>query len=84
MNLYFPTRESYLLEQRKLNRMGVKELEDLLGYLYERRYVDQDISYESYYRLTSHVYVQKTRKDQSLIFHLKNFLGIVVGLIIIS
>lgn len=75
MNLVLRTKEEYDTEIQKLNKMSKKELEDLLGMLYQKRYVDQDISYESYYRITSHVYVQKTRSGQSLIFHLKTFLG---------
>lgn len=75
MKLTFPTREEWYQERSRLLGMKSKDLEKLLGQLYEKRYVEQDINYESYYRLVSHVYIQKTREGQSLIFHLKNFLG---------
>ena len=75
MNLVLKTKEEYDTEMEKLSRLTNKELEELLGMLYQKRYVDQDISYESYYRITSHVYRQKVRTGQSLIFHLKNFIG---------
>lgn len=84
MNLNLKTKKDYETEIKKLGRMSKAELEKLLGELYQKRYIDQDINYESYYRITSHVYVQKTRTGSSLIFHLKKFLGIVVGVIISS
>jgi hypothetical protein len=75
MYIHFGSREDYLLEREKVSRLGTDRLEKLLGELYEKRYVEQDINYESYYRLVSSVYVHRTRDNRALKFHLQNFLG---------
>jgi len=72
------TREEYLKRRKELARLSVEKLEALLGKLYDKRYVDQDISYESEHRLASSVYRQKVKKGDSLIFHMKNFILSVV------
>ena len=71
----FRTREDYLTERLKLQLLDIEELETLLKELYHKRYVEQDIDYETIYRLASSVYVHKTREDRPLVFHMKNFLG---------
>jgi hypothetical protein len=75
MQLQFRTREDYLTERLKIQVLDTVELEILLSQLFEKRYVDQDINYESIYRLVSSVYVHRTRQNRPLIFHAKNFLG---------
>jgi hypothetical protein len=72
------SREEYLKRRKELGRLSVEKLEALLGKLYDKRYVDQDIGYESEYRLASSVYRQKVKKGGSLIFHMKNFILSVV------
>ena len=62
-------------ERSRLTRMSLDLLQKLLGELYEKRYIEQDINYESYYRLASSVYLQRSRGVTSYKFHLKNFLG---------
>lgn len=75
MHIHFGTREEYIVKRKELTRLNPRQLEKLLGELYEKRYVEQDINYESYYRLASSVYVTKTRNNKALTFHLHNFLG---------
>lgn len=75
MYIHFGTREEYLIKRREVSKLKIAELEKLLGDLYEKRYVEQDVNYESYYRLASSVYVHKTRDNKALTFHLHNFLG---------
>ena len=82
--MFLDNRNVYLEERKKLLKMRKKELEVLLEDLYKRRFEEHDIQLDVYYRLVSQVYNSKTRKGNSLIFHLKNFVGIVVGLIITS
>jgi len=74
MNLIFKTREEYLTERIKLADRSNEELEELLKELYQKRYIEQDINYESYYRLTSSVYHQRTLNNRLLTFHMKNLL----------
>ena len=75
MYIHFGTREDYLKKRREVARLSSGQLEKLLGELYEKRYIEQDINYESYYRLVSSVYVHRTRDNKALTFHLQNFLG---------
>jgi len=75
MQLIFRTRESYLAERLNLQMLDTEELQTLLKDLYHKRYVDQDINYESAYRLASSVYVHRTRENYPLVFHMKNFIG---------
>ena len=67
------TREVYMEQRRKLNRLPLKELEDMLKVLSYMRYDLNDISVENEHRLASSVYLQRTRTGDSLIFHLKNY-----------
>lgn len=81
-------REEYLKERKELSRLSVAQLEKLLEELGRRRFDENDISVESEFRMASSVYLQKVRKGDSLIFHLRNFLGalffsIIVGIFII-
>lgn len=75
MYIHFGTREDYIVKRKELTKLNPRQLEKLLGELYEKRYIEQDINYESYYRLASSVYVHKTRDNKALTFHLQNFLG---------
>lgn len=81
-------REEYLKERQRLNRLTVSQLEKLLEDLGKKRFDENDISVESEFRITSSVYLQKVRKGDSLIFHLRNFIGalffsIIFGIFII-
>jgi len=66
---------TYLRERRKLFRLKTGELEGLLEKLYQRRFVEYDITVDAYYRIVSQIYNTRTRTGSSLIYHLKNFLG---------
>ena len=74
----------YLEERNKLLRLSTQKLETMLGELHTRRFDNNDISIDAYYRMVSHVYYVKVGTGKSLIFHMQKFLGIVVGLIISS
>lgn len=74
----------YLQERGKLIRLSTARLEEMLRDLYDRRFNQQDISVDAYYRLVSHVYNTRVRSGGSLVYHLKNFLGAVVSLIFVS
>lgn len=82
--MFLDSRNVYLEERKRLLKMRKKELEVLLGDLYKRRFEEHDVQIDAYYRLVSHVYNSKTRKGNSLIFHLKNFIGIVANMVITS
>lgn len=73
----------YLQEQNRLIRLGTTKLEALLEELHDRRYNRYDISVDAHYRLVSHVYNARVRSGSSLIYHLKNFLGIVACLMFV-
>ena len=79
MNL--DNRENYQREMRLLNRLSLDKLKSFVGELHKTRFEDNDIEVDAYYRLASHVLIQRKENRQSLIFHLKN---LVVGLIFIS
>lgn len=81
MNLDRPDEREVLIA--RLVRKSDNELEALLADLYKRRYIDYEIEIDEEYRVTSHVYLSRNRTGNSLIFHLKKFLGI-VGYLIIS
>ena len=70
----FNTREDYHDQRRRLAKLSTTALETLLGELYQKRYYDQDISFESYYRLASSVYTQRKMDSKQLIFHMKKFI----------
>ena len=76
-------KEEYLRERVRLNRLSLSQLENRLADLGKRRYEENDITVENDFRLTSSVYVQKTRKGGSLIFHLKSYLGLLLVWIIV-
>lgn len=73
MKLIFESKEEYLLERTKLSDLKSEDLEKLLGQLYQKRYVEQDVDYESYYRLVSSVYTQRKMDSRKLLFHMKKF-----------
>ena len=67
------TKEDYIEQRKKLNRLPLPKLERMLKVLSYLRYDLNNIDVESEHRLASSVYLQRTRKDNSLIYHLKNF-----------
>lgn len=70
-------KEEYAQERSRLNKMPIWRLQVLLGELYQQRYEQNDITVENLHRLASSVYIQRTRRAPSLLFHLKNFVGVV-------
>lgn len=59
----------------KFSRMGVEKLKQILGELGKRRYIENDIECYTEHRVAARVYLEKTRKGESLTFHLHNFMG---------
>jgi len=82
--MFLDNRETYLKERSKLLQKSKRDLEILLEGLHKRRFEEHDIQIDAYYRLVSHVYNVRVRNGSSLIFHLKNFLGIVGSMILTS
>ena len=76
MNL--DNRQNYLKEKLLLKRMPIDKLKAMVGELFNIRYVDQDIEVDAYYRLASSVLLERENRGQTLIFHLKNFLGLML------
>lgn len=74
MKVSFETKRDYLTERKKLSILPIDELEVLLRELFNKRYIEQDINYESYYRLASSVHSQRSSQGHALVFHLKDFL----------
>lgn len=75
------TKEGYHKEMRLLYRLPIDKLKSFVAEMHKIRYDDNDIEIDAYYRLASHVLIQRKEDRQSLIFHLKN---LVVGMIFIS
>lgn len=72
--MVFNTREDYRKERMKLSRLSDEGLEKLLGELHTERYINQDISFESYHRLASSVYIQRKMDSKRLMFHMQKFI----------
>ena len=68
-------KEFYLYCYTKFSRMGLKKLQETLGELGRRRYEENDIDCYTEHRVAARVYNERTRKGESLIFHLQNFMG---------
>ena len=79
MNL--DNKKNYQREMRLLHRLSLDKLKSFVGELHKLRYDDNDIEIDAYYRLATHVLIQRKENRQSLIFHMKN---LVAGLIIVS
>ncbi len=72
------TRDYYLSERKRLMRMPLPQLKMLMEDLHYKRYYEYDVSVEALYRLGSYVLIKRTTKSSSLIFHLKNFVGMLL------
>jgi hypothetical protein len=68
-------RNNYYSHYFNFKRMPLQKLERVLGELWEKRYTDHDISCYNEHRIAARVYLERTKKGESLIFHLQNFLG---------
>jgi len=84
MNFQLDDKETYLNERRILKGMPISKLKELVGKLYEMRYEEHDIEVHSYHRLASSVLIDRTKNGDTLIFHLKNFIGLLVVSILIG
>ncbi len=79
MNL--DNKKNYQREMRLLHRLPINKLKEFVKELHKTRFEDNDIEVDAYYRLATHVLIQRKEDRQSLLFHMKN---LVAGLIIIS
>ena len=68
-------RDLYLYHYARFRAMTITKLERVLGELWEKRYTECDNNYVNEHRIAARVYLEKTRKGDSLLFHLKNYLG---------
>jgi hypothetical protein len=68
--MFLDDKELYMKEQKRLFRMSLSKLETLVGELHQRRVMEHDIEVEAQYRLAGWVLIQRTKKDNSLIYHL--------------
>ena len=55
--------------------MSTEKLQEVLKELGRRRYEEYDTTCCTEHRIAARVYLEKTRKGESLVFHLQNFLG---------
>lgn len=68
-------RDFYLYHYARFRAMSITKLEQVLGELWEKRYTEYDNSCVNEHRIAARAYLEKTRKGDSLVFHLKNYLG---------
>jgi hypothetical protein len=68
--MFLDDKELYMKEQKRLFRMSLSKLETLVAELHQRRVMEHDIEVEAQYRLAGWVLIQRTKKDNSLIYHL--------------
>lgn len=80
--MHLDDKEIYEREYIRLHRMPHQELEQLVACLGKKRYDEQDIEVDAHFRMASAVLNQKVRTGGSLIFHMKNFMGALVGWIL--
>ena len=80
MNL--DNKSTYKSEHVRLCKMPLRELKELVASLGKKRYEEQDIEVDAHFRMASGILHKKARSGGSLIFHMKNFLGVLVGFIL--
>jgi hypothetical protein len=68
-------RDHYHYNYYKFSRMSTEKLQEKLQELGRRRYEEYDNTCCTEHRIAARVYLEKTRKGESLVFHLQNFLG---------
>jgi hypothetical protein len=65
------SKKTYLQERQKLNWLGTKALEELIGELFNEIYIQYNPERKEYHRLA--VFVLNSRNKKTLsVFHLKN------------
>ena len=72
----------YKNEHVKLCKMPLRDLKELVASLGKKRYEEQDIEVDAHFRMASAILHKKARTGGSLIFHMKNFLGVLVGFVL--
>lgn len=82
VNMNLDDKLTYQSEHIRLCRMPLEDLKDLVASLGKKRYEEQDIEVDAHFRMASAILHQKARTGGSLIFHMKNFLGVLVGWIL--
>ena len=74
-------KKNYMATYMRYCKMPIDELQRQLKVLYRRRYDEHDIEYHEEYRLASRAYITRTKSGSGLIFHLKNFIPVLVLII---
>jgi hypothetical protein len=82
VNMNLDDKLAYQSEHVRLCRIPLQELKNLVAELGKKRYEEQDIEVDAHFRMASGILHQKLRSGGSLIFHMKNFLGVLVGWIL--
>jgi hypothetical protein len=66
------TKEEYAKLYGKYFRMDTKTLEKNIGQLYNKKFIDNDISVYEEHRVAARVLLERSRDGTGLIYHLKN------------
>jgi FtsZ-binding cell division protein ZapB len=82
VNMNLDDKLTYKREHIKLYNMPLEELKEKVAELGKKRYEEQDIEVDAHFRMASGILHQKARTGGSLIFHMKNFLGALVGMVL--
>jgi len=82
VNMNLDDKLTYKREHVRLCNMPFDELKDLVASLGKKRYEERDIEVDAHFRMASGILHQKARSGGSLIFHMKNFLGALVGMVL--
>jgi len=82
VNMNLDDKLTYKREHVRLCNMPLDELKDLVAGLGKKRYEEQDIEVDAHFRMASGILHQKARTGGSLIFHMKNFMGVLVGMVL--
>lgn len=69
---------SYRKLCQRYSRMPIYQLQKELGELHKKRFIEHDIEYTEVYRVAARVYNTRTRDGSGLIFHLKNFVPLLI------
>lgn len=63
---------------QRYSRMPIPQLKKELGEMYRKRFIEHDIECTEVYRVAARVYNVRTRSGSSLMFHLKNFIPLLI------
>ena len=67
------TKEEYLKMYRKYSYMTTPKLEEKLGELYRKRFIEHNTDVFTEHRVAARVRLERSRSGEGLIFHMKEF-----------